>query len=562
MLRHTRKSRSSGARLIAFYLPQFHPIPENDRWWGEGFTEWTNVVKGKPLFPGHYQPRLPGELGFYDLRLPEVRQAQADLAREYGIYGFCYYHYWFHGRQLLERPLSEVMATGQPDFPFCLCWANENWTRVWDGLDQEILIEQTHSEEDDRQHIRWLVQAFRHKNYIRIDGKPLFLVYRVSKLSDPLRSTSIWREEAQRMGIGEIYLAMVESHPGDRYDPTKKGFDAAVEFQPDWVRLGPPAHRTEEGSNIYDYSSVMERMLKKDRPSYQRFPCVTPGWDNTSRRLKEACVLRDSTPQLYRKWLEATIRKFRPSSEQENFVFINAWNEWGEAAYLEPCQKWGRAYLEATRNALRSTESGMPQFAPQPGPPSSPTPRVSVCIPTYNGAEHLRAAITSVLNQTVSDLELIVVDDCSTDSTEAVIESIEDSRLRYFKNPTHLGTVANWNKCVSLSSGPYVSFFQQDDIMMHTNLEEKIGILLENRNVGLVHSSVYQMSGNGNIAESPSSESDRNRDAIRPGPEYLQELMLAPAKQMMGLPNEAASRFTRGNGSSLEVSTNTSNAAK
>ena len=200
---------NSPIRLIAFYLPQFHPIPENDEWWGKGFTEWTNVVRARPLFPGHYQPHIPADLGFYDLRLPEARQAQADLAREYGIGGFCYYHYWFNGRRLLSQPLDKVLASGKPDFPFCLCWANEDWTRAWDGRDKTILMRQQYCEEDDRQHIRWLVNVFRDKRYIRIGDKPIFLVYRATRIPDPLKTTSIWREEARKMGIGEIFLCRV-----------------------------------------------------------------------------------------------------------------------------------------------------------------------------------------------------------------------------------------------------------------------------------------------------------------------------------------------------------------
>lgn len=315
---------SKDTYLIAFYLPQFHPIRENDEWWGKGFTEWTNVVKAKPLFPGHYQPRLPADLGFYDLRLPEVRQAQADLARKYGLYGFCYYHYWFNGKLLLHHPFNEVLVSSKPDFPFCLCWANENWTRSWDGQDKDILIEQNYSEEDDRLHIRWLSKAFRDKRYIRIDGKPLLLVYRVSKIPNPMKTAYIWREEAQKLGIGEIYLGSIESLSDDRIDPTSIGFDVAIEFQPDWLNSGDPRYRTETGISIYDYASIVGKMLQKEQMPYKYFPCVTPTWDNTPRRKENSCILKDSTPYLYQKWLEATIRKFALINPKKNVVFINA----------------------------------------------------------------------------------------------------------------------------------------------------------------------------------------------------------------------------------------------
>ena len=182
-------SHASIAKALAFYLPQYHPIPENDEWWGKGFTEWANVAKAQPLYPGHYQPHLPGELGYYDLRVPEVREAQADLARDHGISGFVYYHYWFHGRRLLNRPFDEVLASGSPDFPFALCWANEEWTRNWDGQSGRVLIRQEYSDADDLAHIRWLATAFADSRYITIDGKPLMLVYRPGVLPDPKRMT-------------------------------------------------------------------------------------------------------------------------------------------------------------------------------------------------------------------------------------------------------------------------------------------------------------------------------------------------------------------------------------
>jgi hypothetical protein len=345
---------SPKARLIAFYLPQFHPIPENDEWWGKGFTEWSNVARARPLFRGHYQPHLPADLGFYDLRLPETRQAQADLAREYGIHGFCYYHYWFNGKRLLERPFAEVLASGKPDFPFCLCWANENWTRRWDGHDEEVLVAQEYCEEDDKEHIRWLIDAFRDKRYITVKGKPLYLVYRSHGIPDPLRTTSIWREEAQRMGIGELFLCAVASCAEDQGDPTGRGFDAAVEFQPDWLNLGLPLRRGTH--DVHDYSLIIERMLRKRSPPYRRFPCVTPSWDNAARRQVGAVILKGSTPALYQQWLTAVLRASKPGNPDENLVFINAWNEWGEGNHLEPCQRWGRGYLEATRRAIDNAD--------------------------------------------------------------------------------------------------------------------------------------------------------------------------------------------------------------
>lgn len=347
-------------RLIAFYLPQYHPIPENDEWWGKGFTEWTNVRKARPLFPGHYQPHVPADLGYYDLRSAEVRQAQADLAGQYGIHGFCYYHYWFNGKRLLEIPFDEVLSSGKPDFPFCLCWANESWTRIWDGSQKQVLIPQVYSTEDDRNHIRWLLEAFKDHRYIRVLGKPLFLVYRASRLPDPFQTTTIWREEALKAGVGDIYLCRVESFPNEHTDPAKIGFDAAVEFQPDSANL--PIVRKffrrlslELGFryyDVYDYSSLVDRMLRKKEALYKRFPGVTPGWDNSARQKRRPTILKNCSPQLYEKWLKTVIDRFDPPSPEENLVFINAWNEWGEGNHLEPCQKWGRAYLEATYNVV------------------------------------------------------------------------------------------------------------------------------------------------------------------------------------------------------------------
>ena len=358
---------STPIRPLCFYLPQFHPVPENDEWWGKGFTEWRNVVKAKPLFPGHQQPQLPRDLGFYDLRVPESREAQAVLARKYGVYGFCYYHYWFNGRRILERPVDDILSLGKPDFPFCLCWANENWTRRWDGEEQHVLLRQVYSPEDDLAHLRELARYFRDKRYIRVEGKPLFLVYRASNLPDPKGTVARWRREAQRLGFPGIYVCNVESIPADKGLTLTAEFDAAVEFAPDWEFLPSPfrpfsgmpnrlrKHLTRSvwwNNRVYDYRALRDAMLAKPAVSYLRYPCVTPSWDNSPRKKDDAIILRNATPEAYGQWLTSVVERFRPHSSEENFIFINAWNEWAEGCHLEPCLRWGSEYLEATFRAL------------------------------------------------------------------------------------------------------------------------------------------------------------------------------------------------------------------
>ncbi|MCK5055506.1 MAG: glycoside hydrolase family 99-like domain-containing protein [Candidatus Aminicenantes bacterium] len=358
-------------RALTFYLPQFHPIPENDKWWGKGFTEWINTAKAKPLFKGHYQPHLPADLGFYDLRCPEVREEQAKLAKDYGIYGFCYYHYWFNGRRILERPFNEVLSSGKPDFPFCLCWANENWTKKWDGLENNILLKQDYSEEDDIKHINYLCEnVFNDKRYIKVNDKPLFLTYNIGKLPDAEKTFSTWREEAKKYGL-YLYLCRVESFPQEHNDPYQFGLDAAVEFQPDWGCLGKQlrnncswkilrklglSNQAYGKQIISEYSDLVENSMKKETAPYKRYPCVTPMWDNSPRTSENGVILRNSTPDIFKKWLTHVLKKFRPFSKEENFIFINAWNEWAEGNHLEPDVKFGKAYLEAVRQAL-STDS-------------------------------------------------------------------------------------------------------------------------------------------------------------------------------------------------------------
>lgn len=358
-------------RALAIYLPQFHPVRENDAWWGRGFTEWTNVTKATPLFAGHYQPHLPADLGFTDLRVPDVREAQAKLARAHGIHGFCYYHYWFSGRRILERPFDEVLMSGSPEFPFCLCWANENWTRRWDGQDQEVLLQQDYSPADDVAHIQSLLPAFADPRYIRVGGKPVFLVYRTGLMPEPARTAERWRNEAMRAGIGDLYLIRVENFTRDPV-PSDIGFDAAMPFAPDW-RSSPPARRPSaiarilrrlklhdpmlERQNVMSYADLADSFLARPASTYLQYPCVTPMWDNSARRKVGAAIFHDSTPALYERWLRLAGERFVAPSPDENLIFINAWNEWAEGNHLEPCQRWGRAYLDATRDALAAVES-------------------------------------------------------------------------------------------------------------------------------------------------------------------------------------------------------------
>ena len=347
-------------RAITFYLPQFHPIPENDEWWGRGFTEWNNVAKAVPQFVGHYQPRLPGELGFYDLRVVDVMRRQAELARHYGVHGFCFHHYWFGGRRLLERPLNQFLAHRDIDFPFCVCWANENWTRRWDGREQDILMAQQYSAEDDYAFIGSLEPVLRDPRYIKVDNRPLIVLYRPSILPDAAATIDRWRDYCRKAGLGELFLAMVQF---DVEDPRIHGFDAAIEFPPHKLASGlqpinqslqivNPAYQ----GNVIDYAEVVERARRHPPVNYEMIRGVFPSWDNEARKPGAGYTFANATPALYREWLDMAVEyaRWHPVADGESLVFINAWNEWGEGAYLEPDRRYGYAYLQETRDALQA----------------------------------------------------------------------------------------------------------------------------------------------------------------------------------------------------------------
>ncbi len=345
----------SDVKAIAFYLPQFHPIPENDLWWGKGFTEWTNVSKAAPLFSGHTQPHLPGELGFYDLRVPEVRAQQAALARKHGIHGFCYYYYWFNGKRLLERPLDEMVKSGQPDFPFCICWANENWTRRWDGAEHEILMKQEHSRESDERFITDALPILKDRRYIRVDDAPLLIVYRADILPDAKATTDTWRAAAAAAGIPRLHLCAVQSF--GLGDPRPLGFDSACEFPPHSIPAREITAEVKEldpkfTGKIYDYRDVVRSALRKPAVDYLRFRGVMTAWDNSARRGLGGHVYHHASPREYELWLRAVVAESAVRPPEQRIVFINAWNEWAEGTHLEPDVRNGYAYLEATASAL------------------------------------------------------------------------------------------------------------------------------------------------------------------------------------------------------------------
>ena len=373
-LRYNMSSFNKKLRAIAFYLPQFHPIPENDKWWGKGFTEWTNVAKAKPLFRGHCQPHIPADLGFYDLRLPEVRQAQAEMARRYGIEGFCYYHYWFAGKRLIERPFNGVLKSGEPDFPFCLAWANQTWTGIWHGAPDRVLIEQTYlGIEDYTTHFYSVLDAFVDERYITIDGKPIFVIYDPENLPDTLQFTDLWRELAIKSGLKGLYFI---GHADQSWVPENNGFDASVidsltqaRYKLNWfyrgyigkifvkflhIDLKRLYREIFSKPTVYLYKDVIKFLLPQLSSTFDQYPCVIPNWDNTPRGGKNGIVFHNSNPELFGIHLKEAISQTAHKELEKRLVFIKSWNEWAEGNYLEPDQKFGKAYLEVLKDEVQS----------------------------------------------------------------------------------------------------------------------------------------------------------------------------------------------------------------
>jgi glycosyltransferase involved in cell wall biosynthesis/tetratricopeptide (TPR) repeat protein len=485
---HTRDDHA--VRVIAFYLPQFHRIAENDAWWGEGFTEWTNVRKALPNFAGHEQPHRPGELGYYDLTDPAVREAQAQLARTHGVDAFCYYHYWFGGRRLLEQPLDAVVASGKPDFPFCVCWANENWTRRWDGLDHEILMQQRYSLDDARAFIASLLPLLRDRRYVRIDGRPLLLVYKLADLPDIAGTVAVWRKVCVDAGIGDPYLAAVQRNARD--DPTTFGFDAAVEFPPighaaeSIVSRLPdldPAFR----GNVFGYANLAADYLLRPRPAFRTFRSVTPMWDNTARRQQDGMIVAGTSPELFGAWTTHALEQTRTRHEGESrLLFVNAWNEWAEGNHLEPDAVHGRRYLEALRTArglASRSRPTRPHFADVERDTreavatgalrvehlgalaASKSVRVSIVMPAFNHARFLPQALASLAAQTHTPDELIAVDDGSSDESAALIASWARSApfAVTLVRQANAGAHVALNRGMAIARGEIIALMNSDD---------------------------------------------------------------------------------------------------
>lgn len=354
-----QKNNTSVCRMLAHYLPQFYPIQENDEFWGAGFTEWTNVAKARPLFPGHIQPNIPADLGFYDLRVPETRIAQAQLAKKYGIEGFIYWHYWFSGKLVLEKPLEEVLSTGKPDFPFCFAWANHDWTKEWLGAPDEVLIKQQYPGfEDHRKHFYYWLPFMQDKRYFRVNGYPLLLILIPKNIPDIKKVTDYWRQLANKEGLDDLYLVGYAWHdPIGNFQPKKYGFDATTFGHQSTIKmyqektnakryeqLGWPAH-------LYHYKNALPYLLHKSEPK-NNIPTVVPNWDNSPRWRERALILHDSTPELFKGHLLEAVNRIKNKPIEEKIIFLKSWNEWAEGNYVEPDIRYGHNYLEVIRNVL------------------------------------------------------------------------------------------------------------------------------------------------------------------------------------------------------------------
>ena len=342
---------------IAFYLPQFHPIPENDKWWGKGFTEWVNVKRAHPMFAGHYQPHEPGMLGYYDLvDDSDIQRRQIDLAKQYGIHGFCYYYYWFNGERLLEKPLDRLLGDKSLDFPFCICWANETWSRRWDGSESEVLMQQVHNAESDRKFILDIIPILKDPRYIKVNGAPILLIYRVDMFDNLQQTVQDWKRICAKHGLQDIHVSMVQTFGA--HNPQLYGCDSATEFPPHNPTSSPETGdiaglKPDFTGKIFDYRDFSAKAMNTRKSDFLQFRGAMLSWDNTARRLTKATIYRNAEPEEYKKLLLSIVDFTSRMPMDERLIFINAWNEWAEGTHLEPDKKYGDAYLQARLLLLR-----------------------------------------------------------------------------------------------------------------------------------------------------------------------------------------------------------------
>ncbi|TVQ85275.1 MAG: glycosyltransferase [Chromatiaceae bacterium] len=449
---------------IAFYLPQFHVIPENEEWWGTGFTEWTNVRAATPLFAGHDQPRVPHpDLGYYDLSDWRVLDRQARLATAYGLYGFCFYHYYFAGKRLLERPVDLLLEHPEIPLRFCLCWANENWTRTWDGGDDEILMAQAHSPADDLRFIDDLARYLADPRYIRVDGKALLLIYRPALIDDMATTVDRWRQRLRERGLGELHLVCTYGAFADVTPPADYGCDAAVEFPPNvhlpgqqyfnyWWRPGCQGWHHSYRRFVQD----LKQTRAATPPAFALYRSVMLAWDNTPRRGTRGTVYREFSPAHYRDWLDSTIAATTKAHPVEHrLLFINAWNEWAEGTYLEPDTRYGYRLLNETARALKGIPCGRP------------LPLVSVLVPNYNHARFLRQRLHSIYQQSYQNIEVLLLDDCSSDESRAILDEFAqahpDITTRYYNDSNSGSVFRQWRHGLAQSRGDLVWIAESDD---------------------------------------------------------------------------------------------------
>jgi glycosyltransferase involved in cell wall biosynthesis len=476
---HNIQIMDDDIKLIAFYLPQFHTFKENDEWWGKGFTEWTNVTKALPHFVGHYQPHLPIDVGFYDLNNISIMERQVELAKNYGIFGFCFHYYWFSGKRLMEKPLDNYLNNPEKlNFPFCICWANESWTRRWDGLENNVLIFQKYLDEDDIECIKDMAKYLQDKRYIRVSGKPIIIIYQVDLLPNPQKTFDIWRNYCIESGIGDLHIVGAKTFEIE--DPCKYGCDMAVEFPPHFLsyKVSGESIKSIIGTNtvsLHDMQTYIQQNLKTEQRSLNTYKTVFPSWDNTPRRTSEgAASILQIKPEWYKKWLSYVCKiTLKERKIKERYVFINAWNEWAEGAHLEPDRRFGYAYLEATAKVIESTRL---------------KPLVSIVVPMYNHELFIERCLWSIANQDYPKKELILIDDCSEDDTiNKAREFLKQKNIKgCFENikiivhTENQGASHTLNEGVNISDGYYIAIINSDDMFESNRLTEMINELIIN----------------------------------------------------------------------------------